>query len=65
MKPCTLDHNGECLICDCWLSDCQYDRLVSGNYESKEEFDSLMEMFKNHLTDAEKAGLSSHRKEYG
>jgi len=20
--PCNPDHNGECLICDCWLSDC-------------------------------------------
>ena len=20
--PCKPDHNGECLICDCWLSDC-------------------------------------------
>lgn len=20
--PCRPDHNGECLICDCWLSDC-------------------------------------------
>ena len=22
--PCNPDHNGECLICDCWLSDCQF-----------------------------------------
>lgn len=21
-KPCKPDHNGECLICDCWLSEC-------------------------------------------
>ena len=20
--PCNPDHNGECLVCDCWLSDC-------------------------------------------
>ena len=20
--PCKPDHNGECLVCDCWLSDC-------------------------------------------
>lgn len=20
--PCEPDHNGECLVCDCWLSDC-------------------------------------------
>ena len=20
--PCKPDHNGECLICDCWLSEC-------------------------------------------
>jgi len=22
--PCDPDHNGECLICDSWLSDCPY-----------------------------------------
>lgn len=21
-KPCKPDHNGECLICDCWLNEC-------------------------------------------
>jgi len=22
--PCNPDHNGECLICDCWLSGCEF-----------------------------------------
>jgi uncharacterized phage protein (TIGR01671 family) len=22
--PCNPDHNGECLVCDCWLSDCVF-----------------------------------------
>ena len=22
--PCNPDHNGECLVCDCWMSDCQF-----------------------------------------
>jgi hypothetical protein len=22
--PCNPDHNGECLVCDCWLSDCAF-----------------------------------------
>ena len=22
--PCKFDHNGECLICDCWPSDCPF-----------------------------------------
>ena len=22
--PCKPDHNGECLVCDCWLCDCQF-----------------------------------------
>jgi len=26
--PCRPDHNGECLICDCWLSDCPMVDLV-------------------------------------
>ena len=30
--PCKPDHNGECLICDCWLSDCAYDRWLKEDY---------------------------------
>jgi hypothetical protein len=22
--PCKPDHNGECLVCDCWLCDCPF-----------------------------------------
>jgi len=29
--PCRPDHNGECLICDCWLSDCPMKNLVQKN----------------------------------
>jgi len=32
--PCNPDHNGECLICDCWLSDCQFlNKNEQQNYE--------------------------------
>jgi len=24
--PCNPDHNGECLVCDCWLSDCVFNK---------------------------------------
>ena len=24
--PCNPDHNGECLVCDCWLSDCEFNK---------------------------------------
>ena len=24
--PCNFDHNGECLVCDCWLSDCTFNK---------------------------------------
>jgi hypothetical protein len=43
--PCNFDHNGECLICDCWVSDCAYLRYLNGDYkwETREE---LEEMFK-------------------
>ncbi len=27
--PCNPDHNGECLVCDCWLSDCQFNKNES------------------------------------
>lgn len=44
--PCKPDHNGECLICDCWLSECAYDRYLNEDYthETKEQ---LEEIFKN------------------
>ena len=29
--PCNPDHNGECLVCDSWLSDCPF--LKEKNYE--------------------------------
>ena len=47
MKPCDFDHNGECLICDCWPSNCAYQRYINGDYkyESKEE---LEKMFKDY-----------------
>jgi uncharacterized phage protein (TIGR01671 family) len=25
-SPCNPDHNGECLVCDCWLSDCPFNK---------------------------------------
>ena len=44
--PCNFDHNGECLICDCWISDCAYKRYLNQDYkwETKEE---LEDMFKD------------------
>jgi hypothetical protein len=26
--PCNPDHNGECLVCDCWLSDCAFNKEI-------------------------------------
>jgi hypothetical protein len=48
-KPCNPDHNGECLICDCWLSDCAYDRWLNKDYskESKEELNGMFDNLKN------------------
>jgi len=34
--PCRPDHNGECLICDCWLSDCPMVDLVKRDKAKKE-----------------------------
>ena len=32
--PCNPDHNGECLVCDCWLSECQFlNKNEQQNYE--------------------------------
>ena len=47
--PCDLDHNGECLVCDCWLSDCAIQRLHDRNYryESREELLILLKDYLN------------------
>jgi len=34
--PCRPDHNSECLICDCWLSDCPMVDLVKRDKAKKE-----------------------------
>lgn len=34
--PCRPDHNGECLICDCWLSDCPMVDLVKRDKAKKD-----------------------------
>lgn len=35
--PCRPDHNGECLICDCWLSDCPMVDMVKRDKAKKVE----------------------------
>ena len=61
MPPCNFDHNGECLVCDCWPSTCAFVRLRVGDfrYETLEE---LLTMFKDHLTEEDVRNL---RKQYG
>lgn len=44
--PCEFDHNGECLICDCWPSDCAYDRLLNRDFKWESE-EKLKKMFKD------------------
>jgi len=53
--PCNFDHNGECLICDCWGSDswpknlaCAWERLKREDYklEIREE---LLKMFQDFI----------------
>lgn len=47
--PCYFDHNGDCLVCDCWSSECAWQRYLREDYrwESKEE---LEEMFKDNVS---------------
>lgn len=42
-KPCQFDHNGECLICDCWSNSCAYERYLAEDYtyETKEELEQM------------------------
>jgi len=44
MKLCELDHNGECLICDCWIGDCAFERLKKRDFKH-ENYKELVEMF--------------------
>jgi hypothetical protein len=47
LKPCKFDHNGDCLICDCWISDCGYQRYLNEDYrwESKKELEQMFKDF--------------------
>ena len=54
--PCNPDHNGECLICDAWLSDCAFERLLNRDFKY-ENLEELLVMFKDHLTEDQKERL--------
>jgi hypothetical protein len=43
--PCKPDHNGECLICDCWLENCAFKRWKNKDYkyETEEELNKMFE----------------------
>jgi len=45
--PCNPDHNGECLVCDCWLDNCAYDRFVNEDYayETKEQLEKMFSTY--------------------
>ena len=44
--PCRFDHNGECLICDCWMSDCAYQRWKKRDWkwESQRELNEMFQL---------------------
>jgi hypothetical protein len=44
--PCKFDHNGECLLCDCWPDSCAYKRYLNKDYtyETKEELEKMFEI---------------------
>ena len=54
--PCRPDHNGECLVCDCWPSECAWRRLMAGDFR-QETLDELLVTFKDHLTATQTAEL--------
>jgi hypothetical protein len=47
IQPCEFDHNGECLICDCWIEDCAYNRYLNKDYKYETE-EQLKQMFETH-----------------
>jgi hypothetical protein len=44
LNPCKLDHNGECIICDCTIDNCAWNRYINNDfrYESKEELEAIL-----------------------
>ena len=51
--PCYFDHNGECLICDCWIDNCAYQRYLKKDYkyENKEELDRMFKHLDDDISD--------------
>jgi hypothetical protein len=45
--PCNFDHNGECLVCDCWPSECAWQRYLNQDYtyETKEQLEEMFKMY--------------------
>lgn len=41
--PCDMDHNGECLVCDCWLENCAYMKYLKKDFRhyTQEEFEKM------------------------
>lgn len=49
--PCNFDHNGDCLVCDCWPSNCAYKRYIAGDYsyESKVQLECMFKEYQKAL----------------
>ena len=62
-KPCNFDHNGECLVCDCWPLNCAFARHINKDYkyETKEE---LEQMFPDSEKYKEFASLLKENEQY-
>jgi hypothetical protein len=45
--PCELDQDGECLVCDCFVSDCAWQRYLKKDYscESKRELEVIFKKY--------------------
>lgn len=61
-RPCKPDHNGECLVCDCGVSQCALDRLQAGDFKY-ETLDELLAMFKDYLKEEEVRNLRTQHGE--
>jgi hypothetical protein len=63
-QPCNFDHNGECLICDCWIGQCAWERLLKADY-TYESYRELLEMFQYHMARADMQQLVDARDNKG
>lgn len=59
--PCNFDHNGECLICDCFPEHCAWKRFLNEDYRWENK-DQLLLIFKNWIRQQNLSNILDEKK---